>query len=110
MSVYQPGDIVEFVNYENVSEFGLIISVQISDTISALVVSGFQSNKPQWISTDQVKGQWRNVKDYVSMWDYLKEPPTDGDKIRSMSNAELAKFTVELDGWTPPIESEVKDA
>jgi endogenous inhibitor of DNA gyrase (YacG/DUF329 family) len=72
MSVYRPDDIVEFVNYENVSEFGLIISVQISDTISALVVSGFQSNKPQWISTEQVKGHWRNVKDCVSLRNDIK--------------------------------------
>lgn len=72
MSVYKSGDIVEFVNHEHVSEFGLIISVQVSDTISALVVSGFRSNKPQWISTDRVTGHWRNVKDYMSACDLPK--------------------------------------
>ena len=72
MSNYQKGDIVEFFNCENTLEFGLIISVQISDTISALVVSGFAPNRPQWISTDRVKNHWKNLKGYVSTCDILK--------------------------------------
>lgn len=72
MSNYQKGDIVEFFNGENILEFGLIISVQVSDTISALVVSGFLSDRPQWISTDRVRNHWKNLKGYVSTCDILK--------------------------------------
>lgn len=72
MSNYQKGDIVEFFNGENILEFGLIISVQVSDTISALVVSGILSDRPQWISTDRVKNHWKNLKGYVSTCDILK--------------------------------------
>lgn len=72
MSNYQKGDIVEFFNGENTLEFGLIISVQVSDTISAIVVSGFAPNRPQWISTDRVKNHWKNLKGYVSTCDILK--------------------------------------
>lgn len=72
MSNYQEGDIVEFFNGENIREFGLIISVHVSDTVSALVVSWFTPNNPQWISTDRVKNHWKNLKGCVTTCDILK--------------------------------------
>lgn len=72
MSNYKVGDIVEFINENGLCEFGMIISVQISDTISAIVVSGFEPNHPKWISTERVKNHWKNLKGYISDIDLLK--------------------------------------
>ena len=72
MSNYQKGDIVEFINENGLCEFGMIISVQISDTISAIVVSGFEPKYPKWISTERVKNHWKNLKGYILDIDLLK--------------------------------------
>lgn len=104
MSNYQQGDIVEFFNGENILEFGLIISVQVSDTISALVVSGFTPNHPQWISTDRVMNHWKNLKEYVSTCDILKaenerlKADLDAQKIVSkMAYHDIKRLCEELD-------------
>lgn len=89
MSNYQKGDIVEFFNGNNQCEFGVIISVQISDTISALVVSGFAPNNPQWISTDRVINHWKNIKGYISDLDIVQE-----------ENAELRYIVEQFSKWT----------
>lgn len=100
MSNYQKGDIVEFINDKGLCEFGMIISVQISDTISALVVSGFSPAYPKWIPTERVKNHWKNLKGYILDIDLLKaknkrlKSKLELIKKRILSNRNILLFSL----------------